>query len=210
MIPGAWICRACWKSNRPEDERCYRCKTPREDQLAVEAGSSKEQTTPGTKLRGRMDAQFGLLAILVGLPMWLSAWTLIAGSVLLLIYGVLELLSGDVASALAAVVIAAVIVLVAMLWRFVSRSVRRHARWAYAVAAILYLLPSAPLLLGLVELPREAAALPDWYFTVQTAITIVYLLLGVCAVFLLITSFIRDHGGGEATGSTEAAGSTGR
>jgi hypothetical protein len=33
-----WVCRACWKSNRPQDPVCYRCKTPRDaDDDAVEA-----------------------------------------------------------------------------------------------------------------------------------------------------------------------------
>ena len=34
----AWICKACWKPNRPQDPACYRCKTPREaDEAEVEA-----------------------------------------------------------------------------------------------------------------------------------------------------------------------------
>jgi hypothetical protein len=33
-----WTCRTCWKSNRPQDPHCYRCKTPREaDEAEVEA-----------------------------------------------------------------------------------------------------------------------------------------------------------------------------
>ena len=33
-----WTCRACWKSNRPQDEVCYRCKTPRNaDEGEIEA-----------------------------------------------------------------------------------------------------------------------------------------------------------------------------
>jgi hypothetical protein len=33
-----WTCRACWKSNRPQDEVCYRCKTPRHaDEGEIEA-----------------------------------------------------------------------------------------------------------------------------------------------------------------------------
>ena len=32
-----WTCRACWKSNRPQDEVCYRCKVPRDaDEAAIE------------------------------------------------------------------------------------------------------------------------------------------------------------------------------
>ena len=34
----AWICKACWKPNRPQEPACYRCKTPREaDEAEVEA-----------------------------------------------------------------------------------------------------------------------------------------------------------------------------
>ena len=33
-----WICKACWKSNRPQDPVCYRCKTPRDaDDAIIEA-----------------------------------------------------------------------------------------------------------------------------------------------------------------------------
>jgi hypothetical protein len=33
-----WVCKACWKSNRPHDPVCYRCKTPRDaDDATVEA-----------------------------------------------------------------------------------------------------------------------------------------------------------------------------
>jgi hypothetical protein len=33
-----WTCKACWKSNRPKDQVCYRCKTPRDaDDATVEA-----------------------------------------------------------------------------------------------------------------------------------------------------------------------------
>lgn len=33
-----WICKTCWKSNRPQDPVCYRCKTPPDaDEAEVEA-----------------------------------------------------------------------------------------------------------------------------------------------------------------------------
>ena len=33
-----WVCRACWKPNRPQDQLCYRCKTPRDaDASEIEA-----------------------------------------------------------------------------------------------------------------------------------------------------------------------------
>jgi hypothetical protein len=37
-FPDGWVCKACWKSNRPQDPVCYRCKTPRDaDDATVEA-----------------------------------------------------------------------------------------------------------------------------------------------------------------------------
>ena len=203
MIQGGWICRACWKSNRPQDDRCYRCKTPREAQLTVEAGALKEQTEPSYKLRERMDADLGLLALLVAIPMWLSGWLGIIGGVLVFGLGLLGLLASEATSALILGVTGAGIVLFSALWIFISRSVRRHARWAYAIAAIAYLLPSAPWLLGLVSVPREAlAGLPDWYSTVQTIFAVVYLILGIGAVVLLIASFMRQDREGTSA-STE-------
>ena len=42
MIEGGWVCRACWRANRPQDSKCYRCTTPRDLQATVVAGSLKE------------------------------------------------------------------------------------------------------------------------------------------------------------------------
>lgn len=192
MIQGGWVCRACWKSNRPGDDRCYRCKTPRDQQLTVEAGSLKEVSAPGYKLQGRMDTDLGLLAALVAWPMWLSGWLGIIGSVLLFGLALLGLLSSEQTGALFLGIIAAFGFVFSGLWIFVSRSVRRHARWAYVIAAITYLLGSAPALLGVVDVPREALEqLPGWYISLQTVITIVYLVLGICALILLVASFLR-------------------
>ena len=30
MSSEGWVCKACWKWNRPADEKCWRCKAPRE------------------------------------------------------------------------------------------------------------------------------------------------------------------------------------
>ena len=39
-----WICKACWKSNRPQDPFCLRCKTPRDaDEAAVEAARAAKE-----------------------------------------------------------------------------------------------------------------------------------------------------------------------
>ena len=190
MVPGGWICRACWKANWPDDDRCYRCKAPRDRQ--VDVALFTEQTAAGWgPPEGRLDTELPLLVLLVSLPMWISGWLAYLGAALLVVVAVLGVLSGNLASAAVLIIAAGVAVIIGSVWMFVSRKVRRMARWAYAVAAIAYVLPTAPALLGLVEVP-EAVGLPDWYLTVQTVIGVIYVVLGICAVFLLIISFMQQ------------------
>lgn len=49
-----WICRVCWKPNRPQDQACYKCKTVRgvtpeqaaEAQKAIEAAKAEPEAVP--------------------------------------------------------------------------------------------------------------------------------------------------------------------
>ena len=202
MFNDGWVCRACWKPNRPQDDRCYRCKTPRDAQLTVEAGSQKEAIKPGAHLQGRMDTQLPLVAALVAWPMWLSGVLGIIGAALIFLLALLSAGRVDESGTSVGLVLgitAAVVAVVSALWIFISRSVRRHARWAYAIAAIAYLLPTAPTVLGLVEVPQQVD-LPSWYRGVSTFFTLLYVLLGICAAFLLGASFMRsDEGPTETT-----------
>lgn len=202
MIQGGWVCRACWKSNRPQDDRCYRCKTPREEQLTVEAGSLKEQTAPGYALRNRLDAKLGILAAVVAWPTWLTGWLGIIGGVLVFLLALLTLVTGREVNALVIGITAVVVVLVSWFWIFLANSIRRNARWAYAVAAVVYIVPSAPWLLGIVDVP-PGIVLPDWYSTMQTVFALLGLVLGICAAVLLIASFMSEDGA-EGSPSTEA------
>ena len=188
MVPGGWICRACWKANWPDDDRCLRCKAPRDPQVAL----FTDRPAAGSA-QGRLDTELPLLVLLVllvSLPMWISGWLAYLGAALLVVVAALGVLSGNLASGVVLIIAASVAVIIGSVWMFVSRKVRRMARWAYAVAAIAYVLPTAPSLLGLVKVP-EAVAVPDWLLIAQTAIGVIYLVLGICAVFLLITSFMR-------------------
>jgi hypothetical protein len=202
LIEGGWICRACWKPNGPGEDRCYRCKTPRDQQVEVAAGSLKEQTVPGIEKRGRMDTELPLLAVLVAWPMWLQGWIGVIAGVLLGLFAVLAVITGEEASAILFMVVAVFAVVWSSFWIFISRSVRRQARWAYAIAAITYLLFSVPWVLGLIPLPQDVV-IPDWYIPVTTLFSLIQISLGICAVFLLIASFMRE-GTGEAATSNEA------
>ena len=205
MFPDGWICRACWKPNRPSDDRCYVCKTPREQQVAVEAGSLRERTDPTWKKRRRLDANLGLVAAIVSWPMWLSG----ALSILIAAFVVfLALIAGDRVDAsgtslrLVLIITAAITAVFGMIAIFVSRSIRRQARWAYALAILVYGVPALVALLASVPLP---AGLPDWYGTLETALEWLYLVLAFGAVLLLAASFMGQESeapsGGQTTGA---------
>lgn len=194
MFPDGWICRACWKPNRPGDDRCYVCKTPREEQLVVEAGSLKERAKPGFEKRGRLDSDLGIVAGIVAWPMWLSGVLGIIGGAFILF---LALIAGDrvdtagTSVRLVLLITAVVIILFSMLWIFVSRSVRRQARWAYAIAILVYGVPGLVALLWSVPLPSQVE-LPAWYGVAETIFEWLYLVLGLMAVMLLAASFMRS------------------
>lgn len=205
MIEGGWICRACWKPNGPGEDRCYRCKTPRDQQVEVAAGSLKEQTVPVIEKRGRMDTELPLLAVLVAWPMWLQGWIGVIAGVLLGLFAVLLVISGQEADAILAMVIAVFAVVWSSIWIFISRSVRRQARWAYAIAAISYLWFSVPWVLGLIPLRQalpQDAVIPEGYFGMMTVFSLIQISLGICAIFLLGASFMRQ-GDDEASTSRE-------
>lgn len=190
MVPGGWTCRACWKSNWPDDNRCSRCKAPRDPQADMPV--SMAQVAAGIGAQGRrLDTELPLLVLLVSLPMSISGWLAYLGAALLVIFAVLGVQSGDVASGIVLIVTAGLSAIIGSVWLFVSLKVRQTARWAYAVAAIAYVLPIAPALFGLAEV-SEAVGLPAWYLTIQTVIGVIYILLGICAVFLLIISFMQQ------------------
>ena len=59
-----WVCKVCWKWNRPEDDPCYKCRSPRgitEDaevevhRKALEAKAAEPEPVPD---------------IVVALPVW--------------------------------------------------------------------------------------------------------------------------------------------
>lgn len=85
----AWICKACWKPNRPQDPVCYRCKTPREaDDAEVEARR--------TAVAARAQQPEAVPDIVVALPVvifrgysrvWLRSGFFVLALLLLLVFG---------------------------------------------------------------------------------------------------------------------------
>jgi hypothetical protein len=102
------------------------------------------------------------------------------------------------------VITAAVIVVVGMLFIFISRSVRRQARWAYAIAILGYGVPALASLLY--RVPDEIRAqIPDWSLTANAVVQWVYLVLAFMAALLLGASFMRPDSAQGRGGTTDAA-----
>ena len=84
-----WICKACWKSNRPQDPACYRCRTPRHaDEETVKAKLAADAA--------RAERPEAVPDIVVALPVvifrsysrvWLRGGMGVMGLLLLLVFG---------------------------------------------------------------------------------------------------------------------------
>ena len=127
----AWICKACWKPNRPQDPVCYRCKTPREaDEAEVEARREAAAA--------RAAAPEVVPDIVVALPVvifrgyskaWLrSGFFVLAGLVFLLFGGVTDVgylvLTGGLGAGL---------IVVGFLAAEVSDAMRNREVWAFVI-----------------------------------------------------------------------------
>lgn len=125
-----WVCRACWKPNRPQDELCYRCKTPRyADESEVEARRAAAAA--------RAEEPEKVPDLLVALPVvifrgysrvWIRGGLGVLGILALLAFsGVTDvgylLLTGGLGAGLVAIGFVA---------REVSESMRDRELWAFA------------------------------------------------------------------------------
>jgi hypothetical protein len=162
MFKDGWVCRACWKPNRAGDERCYRCKTPRGEPGPDAAESpAAEAFIPRAASGGRLDTRFAFLALLVAVPLYLTAVmsALAAGLIVVLILmgGVQGNAVFGVPPAVAMLIFAVLALVFAALLFVVGKGVQRSARWAYGAALIIGLGGSLPRLLGVFQ-PSELVA----------------------------------------------------
>jgi hypothetical protein len=126
-----WICKACWKSNRPQDPACYRCKTPRDaDEAAVEA-----QRAAAT---ARAEQPEAVPDIVVALPVvifrgysrvWLRGGMAVMVFLLLLVFGGVT----DVGYLLLTGGLGAGLIIFGILAGEVSDAMRNREVWAFAV-----------------------------------------------------------------------------
>jgi uncharacterized membrane protein HdeD (DUF308 family) len=192
VIEGGWVCRACWRPNGKNEQRCYRCHTPRDQQLTVEPGSLKEQTEPGYELKGRLDADLGILAYLAAWPLRVTGVLEIGFGALLAVAG---LVRGDeglpsvlgMSANIWASLFGVFFVFIGSLKIFLANSVRRHARWAYVVTIAVGALNIALTILG-PSAPADGGQTASIGVQIDAWITFGIVL---CATTLLVTSYIR-------------------
>lgn len=192
MIRDGWVCRACWKPNGPNEDRCYRCKTPRDEQPNVEAGSRIVEADPGANLTGRLDTQLPVLALLAAWPLRVYGAFVVGIGIFVLF---ISLFAGGDSQPVMGIdgqaflgLLGFGLICLGALQVFIARSVRRGARWAYAIAALVGLGGSLPRLLNLVTNEQLATG---WARTGYLVGAWLYLGMALCAAALLVTSFIR-------------------
>ena len=126
-----WICKACWKSNRPQDPVCYRCKTPRDaDDAAVEAQRAAAAA--------RAEQPEAVPDIVVALPVvifrsysrvWLRGGLGVMVLLLFLVFGGVT----DVGYLLLTGGLGAGLIIFGVLAGEVSDAMRNREAWAFAV-----------------------------------------------------------------------------
>jgi len=159
-IDGGWICRTCWKTNRPSDRRCYRCHTPRTADDATIGSQRGAKPLPASKDAG--DA----LDLLVALPAVVFSWfwrLYVLGGILFLGLSVLIAIN-DRAPQFAWVPAAGVAggaFLLAVVMRWASSAMRARNPWAYFTALAVSLGIGGFTWYALNNLPAGTGN-PDW------------------------------------------------
>lgn len=192
MIRDGWMCRACWKPNMASETRCYRCKTPRDAQEQVEAGSKVAEIDVMRSKRGRLDVEWPVLAYLVSWPLGFDGVMGLIGGGLGFAGGGLISTSGETVLGMdlgtLVMLVAAGSFLLSALRLFVARSIQRFARWAYAVAIVLTALGSFPFLFGWLPWGYEPGTLSANLQALRVWLNLVMFFL---AIGLLAMSFVR-------------------
>jgi cell shape-determining protein MreD len=130
-----WVCKACWKSNRPQDPVCYRCKTPRDaDDETVEAQRAAAEA--------RVEQPEAIPDAVVAVPVvifrsyarvWQRGGFVVVGFMALLAFGGVT----DVGYLLLTGSLGAGLIVSGFLAVEVAEEVRNREAWAFAVGIVI-------------------------------------------------------------------------
>lgn len=132
-----WVCQSCWKSNRPRDARCYRCRTPRgADQAEIEAARVRREAEVRRASR--------VPDLVVALPAEVFKWygrLLLLSAILFLLGTPVVLSNPDAPSEILPVWIGfvAIAFVLAFAVRWASNAMRSSNPWAFVVGLVVSL-----------------------------------------------------------------------
>ena len=173
-----WICRACWKTNRPGDTRCYRCHLPRnadDSDVRQKRGAGKASAAPDDArnalevLVALPGAAVTIFAVLQGFIFWVNAVVALLIGVLFLDAMVVAFLRGSLEVAFLWFVAASIVIGSGLLWLRLSRAIRARKPWALAVSLVGSLVSAMAGFVVLNTRPSEAAQI-DGALWVEIAI----------------------------------------
>jgi hypothetical protein len=185
-----WVCRSCWKPNRPQDARCYRCKTERDaDASSIEANRAQRETEKARRDR---------VPIVVGeIPARIFAWYGRLGIVAAFLAAVAFVLAlagppARQADAPVIAVIAVALLAYGITMRWAAGEMRAARFWGFAVALIVSVAALAFYLTILAYIP---AGIGEQGITRYTGVAI----FGLAAVLALVGIVMLGSPGDEAT-----------
>jgi hypothetical protein len=180
-----WICKACWKSNRPQDPVCYRCRTPRDaDEALVEAQR--------TEAAARAERPEPVPDIVVAVPVaifrgysraWLRGGFGVLGLALFFAFGGVT----DVGYLGLTAGLGAGLIVCGVLSGEVTDAMREREAWAFAVGIVL----SAVGAVGSVLAVETVAAGVFSPATIRWASLLVFGVAGLAAAAGLVLIYVR-------------------
>ena len=183
---GDWICQSCWKSNRPHDELCYRCRTPR--------SAGKGNGGSAASIRG----DHLIPPVLVTLPAaFLRVYAVFSllsvGFIVLLLILSLLAVASPAGSGWLNVVAALVLLViqVAIIWGLfaAARAITEHRRWGYVVGLVMTVPSAVAGVTALVAVPGLMEL--EWVAPLSWFGIAYYGVLALLSVAALAASFVR-------------------
>lgn len=174
-VRGPWICRACWKTNRPGDARCYRCHLPRDaDEATIQhqrgagkAAAAKDDARNALDvLKALPRAGVSIFTVLQGLVFWINGVSALVVGLIFLCALILVSFSDGVQFQVWVLWVAAAGIAIGsgLFWLRASRAIRARKPWALGISLVSSLTSAAAGVVVLRTRPAAAAQLDPWIY----------------------------------------------
>ena len=190
-----WVCRSCWKPNRAQDSRCYRCKTARDADDATVELQRRERVEKASR-------EERVPAAVSALPATVFAWygrLVILGGVLFLLLTPLVLGNPEAPENTLIIWLGLAVgtLLVGFAMRWASGAMRASNPWGFVVALVVSIGAIGGTLIALSSL--QGLGNPNW---MRYATIAVFGLSGISALVGLLFSLTGDSPSGPTADRT--------